>query len=201
MYGNGATESAIEHRFRTVRRQANELRNNAREGTGPAPQPRARIRRPTRPDAAADISTARSGQKRSARNGKSTKESQASTDANNPIAADGSDQEEDANNASVKRTKTETMSPTAFSRNLLPNFSTERTALFPSQSNGYELAPTGPSTNAHEQQTGFFDSHSNSYYLAPTGASSNAHEQQDELAERGPWPDHMGPVFHDYPEL
>lgn len=152
MYGEGATTSAIEHRFRPFRRMAEAMRGNAPDGissTVATPQSRSRTERSTIPGDTAESPTPRSGRKRTTKKGSATKKSAKSTDNTRNTIAIGDGDEDNESNVHTKRAKRETSSPTP--RNQLPDINAGRTAFFDSSLNGYELALTEASTNLPEQ--------------------------------------------------
>lgn len=144
MYGEGATESAIEHRLRTPRRTAAEMRENAPAATSNAtvtPQSRRRTARALMSDDTAETPTPapRSDRKRSTKKGGAAKKPAKSTGnaRQAPIPIEDSDEGKE-NNSRTKRVKRETTPPAL--RNELPDLNAGRTAFFDSSLNGYDPA-------------------------------------------------------------
>lgn len=148
MYGDGATASAIEHRFRSIRRMAEELRNTATSGNPTTPvtlQPRSRVIRSIFADYTTSPRTPRSGEKRSNKGNTSKKSAKSTGDPKTPIAIEDSDGDDEDTKSPIKKAKRETASPTPYSQLLDPE--TGNPSLVDSRANGYELSPMATFSN------------------------------------------------------
>lgn len=153
MYGDGATTSAIELRFRSIRRMAEELRNNATSGnpsTPVTPQSRSRIRRATLADDTTSPRTPCSGEKRCKKGSASKKSVKSADNTKTLIAVEDSDEDDEDTKSPVKKTKRETASPTPYRQLIDPD--TGRTPVVDSRANDYELGRMATSTNVPKQE-------------------------------------------------